>query len=531
LIAVATWVLLSGALPASAAAMAPAGDTFDPSYAGIEPLQRALASRQISCERLVRFYLDRIARLNQRGPWINAIIRINERVLDEARRRDAEGMSETHAGALNCIPFIAKDNIDTAGAATTAGSIALSRSLPEHNAFVIQRLLDAGALLVGKANMSELAASYGRFGYSSAGGLTVNPYNLDRDASGSSSGSAAAVAADFAAFALGTDTSGSVRAPASVTGLVGVRPTMGLVSRAGVVPSALSFDTVGVLTHTVADAAVVLATIAGPDLQDAGTTAQPAAAARSLVPLPARDLRGVRLGVIDSFRGGDAEVDANEARSLRTFAAHGAVLVPITLPQEFLNLWDAVLALIADAEFRPQFERYLRSTTGPAPRTLRQLIEQVESLDVQQSAHPVNPLLIEALRRADAMQFTDSALYIHLLTSVLPTLRADLRRLMEDRHVTALVVATMACAATPRFDRPDSTYRCRARDPYAASYLASVTGFPEITIPAGMTAAKLPTGVSLLGRPFEDAQLLALAQAAMRVQPPLPHPDLHESTP
>src|SRR6185437_8767267 len=231
-----------------------AADGFIPADAGLEQLRAALDGGRIASVQLVRYYLDRIERFDKKGPHINALIALNPDVLKQAAQRDADGRTRTGKGLLYGIPFIAKDNYDTAGVATSGGSAALMHSLPPSNAFVVQKLLDQGALLLGKANMSELAASYGRLGYSSAGGLTVNPYNTARNASGSSSGSAAAVAADFAAFALSTDTSGSLRGPASVTGLVGVRPTLGLTSRSGVIPLSLTFDTTGVLARSVRDA-------------------------------------------------------------------------------------------------------------------------------------------------------------------------------------------------------------------------------------------------------------------------------------
>lgn len=190
--------------------------TFSPANATIEQLRFALDAGQVSAEQLVRYYLDRIERLDKRGPRINALITLNPEALEQARQSDAEAKNESHKGFLYGIPFIAKDNFNTAGLATSGGSAALRNSMPTANAFVVQKLLDQGAILIGKSNMSELAASYGRLGYSSAGGLTVNPYNTARNVSGSSSGSAAAVAADFAAFALGTDTGArSAHRPAS----------------------------------------------------------------------------------------------------------------------------------------------------------------------------------------------------------------------------------------------------------------------------------------------------------------------------
>src|ERR1700730_36718 len=361
------------------------GNAFDPANATIEQLRGALDAGQVSCEQLVRYYLDRVERFDKKGPRINALISLNANALEQARRLDAEARDKPHKNMLYGIPFIAKDNYNTAGLATSGGSAALRRSGPLANAFVVQKLLDQGAILIGKSNMSDLAASYGRLGYSSAGGLTVNPYNTARDASGSSSGSAAAIAADFAAFALGTDTGGSVRAPASVAGLVGLRPTLGLTSRSGVIPLSLTFDTTGVLARSVRDLAIILDTIAAPDSQDAATLQQPKSRGSYVASLDAQSLRAARLGVITNFRGANAAVDGVEQAALKELEAQGAVLVPVSLPKEFENLWKSVLGPVGEAEFKPQFERYLQTLPATQPKTLAELIIISSSPDVRDS--------------------------------------------------------------------------------------------------------------------------------------------------
>ncbi len=437
----------------------------------------------------------------------------------------ADRTGRSARGPLSGIPFIVKDNFDTADLPTSGGSAALRHSQPARTAFVVQRLLDQGAILIGKANMSELAASYGRLGYSSAGGLTLNPYNTRRDASGSSSGSAAAIAADFATFALGTDASGSVRAPASVTGLVGIRPTLGLVSRDGIMPSSLSFDTAGVLARSVDDAARVLSAIAGADRGDAATLEQPAA---QLEPAPSpKALAGLRLGLISNFRGGNDEIDRLEQRLLQRLRQHGAVLVPLQLPGEFEHLWESVLAPVSEAEFKPQFERYLASLSHGGPRTLAELIAMSASPAIADSATPVNPARLDALRRAEATQLTDSPLYIRILTQQMPALRTRLRALMRAHRLDAFLFATMSCPASPRFDQPDPDYQCRVEDPYRASYIGSATGFPEISVPMGQLAARVPAGISLLALPYQEPELLALARALQTLLPPRPIPELH----
>ena len=514
------------ALPGTSSPIAAVAASFDPAYADIVALHSALDSGRISSEELLRYYLRRIERFDKQGPRINALITLNPRALEQARNADAHAPPAGTRNLLYGIPFIVKDNYDTAGIPTSGGSAALEDSVPSANAFVVQRLLDRGAILIGKANMSELAASYGRLGYSSAGGLTVNPYNTARDVSGSSSGSAAAVAADFAPFALGTDTTGSIRGPASVAGLVGLRPTLGLASRSGIIPLSLSFDTAGILTRTVADQAIVLEAIAAPDPDDASTARAPPATARYRDTLDAEALRGARLGVVENFRGGNAEVDALEQSALRTLEARGAVLVPIDLPGEFERLWDLVVGPAGTAEFKPQFERYLRALPPGQPRTLAELIEISASPAVMKSANPVNPLRLQALREADSTPLTDSPAYIRILTDIIPSLRRQLETLASRHRLRAFVFSTMSCPASARFDRPDPTYVCHSDDPYKASYIAAAAGFPEVTVPIDRVSANIPVGYSFLGLPYTESTLLSFAYAFQNARPRLPPPPL-----
>lgn len=506
-------------VPAAAAA------SVIPAYASIEELHAALDAGELTSEQLVRRYLARIDSVDKVGPRINAMITLNARAVEQARRLDADrAKGAKRRGALYGIPFIVKDNYDTAGIPTSGGSAALEHSIPSSDAFIVKKLLDQGAVLIGKANMSELAASYGRLGYSSAGGLTVNPYNTTRNVSGSSSGSAAAVAADFAAFALGTDTSGSLRGPASVAGLVGFRPTLGLTSRSGVIPLSLTFDTTGVLARRVRDAAIVLEAVRGPDPLDAATAGQPNSGAY-LDQLQNSSLQGVRLGVITNFRGANAEVDGIERATLRALETRGAILVPVKLPAEFDSLWRTVLDPVGEAEFKPQFERYLKTLAPTQPKSLAQLID-LSSSAAAGSSTPINPQRLEGLRQADRTLLTDSPIYIRILTQVIPDLRQQLRTLMVKERLAAFVFSTLSCPASPRFDIVDPTYRCRSDDPYRAGYIASAVGFPEITVPVGQDSVRVPVGYSFMGLPYTEGQLLRFADALERALPHLPPPAL-----
>ncbi len=308
LAAIAT--VASAALPAIA-------ETFQLQEATIADIQAAMDADALTSVELVQLYLDRIEAYEATGPGINALIAVNDRALTVAAEMDAMREAGELMGPLHGIPIILKDNYDTADMPTTAGSDVLAGAIPPDDAFVVQQLRNAGAIILAKANMSEFAASYGRLGYSSLGGLTLNPYNLERDASGSSSGTAAAIAANFAVFGTGSDTAGSVRGPSAVTGLVGIKPTMGLLSRDGIVPLTLSFDVPGPMARTVTDAAIALSVMAGPDLADPRTLESAEFVEDDYTQfLDADSLAGARVGLITDFLGGNLEVDALMAAAI-----------------------------------------------------------------------------------------------------------------------------------------------------------------------------------------------------------------------
>ncbi|MEI4485092.1 amidase family protein [Frigidibacter sp. MR17.14] len=481
-------------------------------------LRAALDARRVTATAVVAACLERIAADNTDGKALRAVIAVNPAATAAARAWDAaKAQGRAVPGALSGIPFLAKDNIDTAAMPTTGGSLALARSVPPEDATVIRRLLDGGAILLGKTNLSELAASYGRLGYSAVGGQTVNPFNPLHDAAGSSSGSAVAVAARFAPFALGTDTSGSIRAPASTTGTVGLRPTLGLTSRAGVIPLALSFDTVGAITRTVADQAIVLDAIRGPDPADPATAEVTHPPEPFAAGLGGDALRSVRLGVVTNFLGRSAEVDAALAAGRATLAAAGADLVEVRLPDRFEDLWSQVLEPIGTAEFRPQFDAYLSRLAPGQPRDMAGFLRLLDSLTAG-GTERINPARYRGLREAFSARAATPG-YIAILTRRMPALRAELAGLFRHDRLDALIFATM--------DRPASLIggcdavhpASAAADPYAAAYIAPATGFPELSVPLGIVRGNLPIGLSLLGLPGADAQLLRLGDAFERLCP------------
>ena len=499
--------------PAGAAAPLPA---YDPVGQTLAEIQGALTRGQVTSEQLVRFYEGRIAAYDDAGPTIGAITRENPRALADAKRLDAR-RGGAKRGTLYGIPFVVKENYDVVGMPTTGGSVALQNNYPARNATVVQRLVDRGAIVLAKTHMSELAAGYGRSGYSSAGGLTLNPFNLRRNPAGSSSGTGAAVAADFAPYGLATDTSGSIRDPASANGQVGLRPTRGLTSRAGVIPLSLTADVTGAIAHTAADEATVLQAMAGADRRDA--TTRRANAYRSFAGgLSTATLRGARIGVVEDFYGGNDEVDATVQAAIDKMRTAGATTTPIRLGARFDDLSTDVLTPVGNTEFASQFETYLKETSRGVIHTIEQLIAISRSPGVRRSTTPVNPGRIGGYvtARNDRGQIRGRT-YRRLTRVVLPRLRHDVQALMRRRNLDALVFPTLSCVAAPRFDRKDPTYKCRSKDSSTPSYVASATGLPELTLPAGADRQGLPIGVSFLGRRFRENEILRLGAAWERL--------------
>ena len=277
---------------------------IDLDNATLNEIHIALKNKKITSEQLVESYLERI----EKNKALNAVVSIDDTALKKAKKWDKSGDKNSILGG---IPFLVKDNYNVVNQPNTAGSIALQDNIAKYDAKVVELLKQQGAIVLGRTNMSELAASYGRFGYSSLAGQTLNPLNLQRDPSGSSSGSASAVAAHLAPFALGTDTTGSIRGPASVTGLIGYRPSMGLTSRTGVVPLSLTFDTIGPLVSSVEDLVIIMDIIAVEDTKDQASVFyySTQSAPNFTRSLNEATLENKRLGYINNYSGANDEVD------------------------------------------------------------------------------------------------------------------------------------------------------------------------------------------------------------------------------
>lgn len=513
----ALMLALATALPAWSVAAMPAERII---AMGLPELRAALDSGALTSADLVAAYLQRIESIDRPAGGTRAVLAVNGAALEQARAWDAQQRARQGAAARNAplagIPFLAKDNFDAVGMPNTGGSLALAQSVPATNAFVVQRLLDQGAILLGKTNLSELAASYGWYGYSAVGGQTLNPFNPLRTADGSSSGSAAAVAARLAPFALGTDTTGSIRAPASVTGTVGMRATMGLVSRAGIIPMSLTADAAGAITRSVQDQAIVLDAIQAEDKGDASTKGMARPQQPLATGLAAATLAGRRIAVVENFDGGNPEVDAIQRSAVAAMEKAGAQIVRIRLPKVYEMLQPAVLGPIGLAEFRPQFEAYLAGLPAGQPRDLREFMVRLEAL-TDKGSRGINPGRYKGLQENLDTRTTDGPEYIHLLSVVVPTLRRELGELMAAGRYDALFYPTLACTAPVVPGKADPSFVCKAYA-YAAGKISPTTGFPEITVNAGIAADNLPVGMSFLGRAGDDAKVLEMAAAFERLK-------------
>jgi amidase len=474
-------------------------------YASAGQQQAAMADGRVTSEQLVAAYLERIARIDDAGPKLNAVVAVNRHALDDARRLDAERKAGKVRGPLHGVPILLKDNIESAdGAPTTAGSLALAANVTGRDAPIVKRLTDAGAVILGKANLSEWAnfrSTRSISGWSGVGGLVRNPYSLDRTACGSSAGSGAAVAAGLAAFAIGTETDGSVTCPAAINGVVGLKPTVGLVSRTRIVPISAEQDTAGPMTRTVADAAALLGVIAGTDPADPATKDADARKSNYLAGLSRGALKGARIGVWTPNKGRSLQTDAIFEESLKALRAQGAVLVEIKGPD------DATVSKIGElegdclrTEFKAAINAYLATTPSAVKsRTLDDLI----AFDKAQADLEM-PLFAQEIFEDAAKKpaITDPG-YLARRDQARSMARAALDKMLTG--LDAIVAPGNAPAGIV-----DPVNGTRLFGP--STTLSAVSGYPHLVVPAGY-ATGLPVAISFFGPAWSEAKLLALGYA------------------
>lgn len=507
------WLTLALTAPAFAAA------PLNLETATVTQLEAAMADGALTSETLVRAYLARIAAYDKQGPTINAVIALNPKALREARRLDRERKAGHLRGPLHGIPVVLKDNIDTFDLPTTAGSSLLAGSLPPDDAFIVKRLRAAGAIVLAKVNLSEFAAGGGSVGgsrdpavlkagavpngYSSLGGQTRNPHALDYGPSGSSGGTGAAIAAAFAQFGLGTDTRSSVRGPSSVNGIVGLKPTNGLLSRDGIVPLALSLDTAGPMARSVADIAVALNVMAGVDPDDAMTSRSQGRVERDYAAsLRQGALKGARIGIARDFGGRDAGVDAVFEQAVQALRGLGAETVDFHYPRYLLDAKDDLYFTITQSEFKAQIADYLKTTAPRYPKSLDDLARLASD---PRTGYP-SPQKAYGFRYTNAVALAlDDPVYLTARQQGMALVKASLDAMLEKYRLDAIVYLSVPTAASP-IQPPANPQQVKPGD--TAFDLANLSGYPDLVVPAGMTPNGLPVSVSFLGPAFSEARLL-----------------------
>jgi amidase len=486
----------------SAPAAAPAA-VLDVAELSATEARDRMSAGTLTSRTLTEAYLDRIAKLDDAGPRLDSVIELNPSALQDADALDAERKAGKVRGPLHGIPVLLKDNIDTAGMVNSAGSLALANHRPARDAFAATRLRAAGAVILGKTNLSEWAnfrSTRSTSGWSSRGGQTKNPYVLDRNPCGSSSGTGTAIAASLAAMGVGTETDGSIICPASVSGLVGLKPTVGLVSRTGIIPISISQDTAGPMTRTVADAALMLNGLAGIDPADPA-----AAAAEGKIPgdyttfLKADALTGKRIGVLRQVMGFHPAVDAATEAAIAAMKAQGAELVDVKIAG--YNSWNDAEFTVLLYEFKDGLNSYLKASGAPHA-SLEALIAYNKS-----NAQQVMPFFgQEIFEQAQAKGPLTDAAYVKA--------RDAARRLAgRDGLVAALDGSKLDALIAPSMSPAWPTDHVLGDHFLGAGYgMAAVAGTPSITVPMGETRG-LPLGLTFMGRAYSEGELLGLAYA------------------
>ena len=483
-----------------------AAKSIDLDAATVADINAAFDAGTLTAEKLVQLCLARIDAYDKQGPALRAVITINPKALEVARALDAERKSKGRRSPLHGIPIVLKDNYNTFDLQTSGGSLLLEGWIPPRDAFVVNKLRAAGAVIVAKLNMSEFASGAA---HSSLGGSAHNPHDLSRTPSGSSGGTGVAIAAAYATIGLGTDTGGSIRGPSTSNGIVGLKPTHGLLSRDGIIPLALSFDTGGPMARSVADVATALGIMTGIDPADEATKKSEGKAQTDYTRYLKRDgLKGARIGVARDFFGADGDVDWVMESALAAMRKEGATTVDVRYPKWLLDAKNDFYNAIRYPEFVAQIKQYL-AATGPAyPKSIEEMIDRAHNLNATRAdgAGP-NPARWMLFKREADSGTLDDYQYTAVRDHALPLVRAIVEGIFAAQKLDAIVYPTSS-------RRPgliaDSGAPGGGGGVPSGSNLANLTGFPDLIVPAGFTGDYLPVGISFFGLAFTEPKLLAL---------------------
>lgn len=489
--------------PANGQPAATRAAAFAHEEAGIASLQQQMAAGTLSSRSLVQAYLERIAAIDDAGPMLNAVIETNPDALKDADALDAERKAGKLRGPLHGIPVLLKDNVDATPMVNSAGSLALAEHRPKTDAFLVQQLRAAGAVILGKTNLSEWAnfrSTRSTSGWSGRGGQTKNPYALDRNPCGSSAGTGTAIAANLATVGIGTETDGSILCPSSVAGLVGLKPTVGLVSRSGIIPISHSQDTAGPMARSVADAAAVLTAIAAADASDDATAEYATRATIDYTThLNADALKGARIGVLRKLTGYQPDVDASFERALEAMKAAGATLVDAEIPTA--GKWNAAEYEVLLYEFKAGLEAYLVASGAPY-KTLAELI----AFNKERAAEEMPYFGQEIFEQANTKGPLTDAAYI--------TARDKARKLAGPEGImAALQKQDLDVLVAPSMSPAWPTDPINGDHFTGAGYgAAAVARTPSITVPMGESHG-LPLGIAFMGPAWSEPRLIELAYA------------------
>ena len=473
----------------------------------------AIADGNVSSEEMVKRYLKQIAEIDDSGPMLNAVIALNPDALKEAKKRDRERRRGKVRGPLHGVPILLKDNIEAAGKMpTTAGSLALKDNITGRDAPLVAKLKAAGAIVLGKTNLSEWAnirSDNSTSGWSAVGGLTKNPHSLQHNTCGSSAGSGAAMAAMLAAATVGTETDGSITCPASINGIVGFKPTVGLVSRRFVVPISHTQDTAGPMTMTVRDAALMLTAMAGTDAEDAATAEADGRKVDYAKALSRDGLKGLRVGLVEAQGADPALIAAAKSR----LEAAGAIVQPLTINRaDYDGLGEAEFKILL-AELKADLASYLQSL--PPGKVPHKSLADIIAFNKANAGTELAHFGQETFELADKEAGLDDAAYREALAKARRLSRAEgLDKLFADNKIDLIAGQTNSPAWLSTLGKGD------AFAPPSMSQLPAVAGYPHLTVPMGAVNG-LPVGLSLIGLQWQDAKVLSAGYAFEQAGPSL----------
>ena len=485
---------------------APEVKPFELEETTVAELQDGMKSGKFAARSLAQKYLDRISEIDKQGPVINAVIELNPDALSIADALDAERKAKGPRGPLHGIPVLIKDNIGTSDhMMTTAGSLALSGFTPTKDSGVARRLRESGAVILGKTNLSEWAnfrSSHSSSGWSGRGGQTHNPYATDRNPCGSSSGSGAGASANLAAITVGTETDGSIVCPSSANGVVGIKPTVGLVSRVGIIPISHSQDTAGPICRTVADAAALLSALAGIDADDVATRAPSRKASADYTKFLDRGgLRGARIGVVRKLFDFSEKLAPVMKAALDAMKSEGAVLVdPVEIAS--LGKFDGSENIVLQYEFKADLNKYLAQFSNAPVHSLKEIIEFNDRNHDKELLYFGQDIMVHCEARGP---LTDKVYLDALAKNHRLARQQGIDAVMDQHKLDALIAPTAGPSWLTDLVNGD-------HDTGGSSSLAAVAGYPNINVPAGFIFG-LPVGISFFGRAWSEPALIKIAYA------------------